>query len=509
MIPCGHSFCKVCINGFWEEEKGVYSCPQCKDTFTLRPDLRKNTMLAEMVERVQKAEIRAAPSAQRYAGPGDVACDSCTERRHKAIIKAHLVEALPKLQEKICSQHKKLFDIYCLTDQKCICSSCVLENHKGHAAVSLSAGRTEKQKKLKEERRQSQQIIQEKQKKVEELKCSVIRIKSRAQTAVEKNDIIFTEMISSMEKKRSEVTEWIRAQEKDKLSQAERLLEQLEEEITDHKRRVTELEQLSHTQDHIHFLQSFQSLCFSSGHRDSRSFTLQQPLSFCRIMNSLSDLKTRFEEFCEDQFQKVPQDEVAAAAVQKISPLEPKSREEFLKYFCYLTLDEKTSHHRFLRLSENNRVATFSWINKLCSFYAERFDSCFEVLCKESICGCSYWEVDWGNHSSVHISVSYKGRREKEWGKECGFGCNSQSWSLYCSSSSSPFFFYHNNTKTELCVPPSPRIGVYVDYSAGTLSFYHVSDTMRLIHRVSTKFTQPLYAGFGVYKGSVRLCDPK
>ncbi|MCI4393547.1 hypothetical protein PGIGA_G00158580, partial [Pangasianodon gigas] len=62
-------------------------------------------------------------------------------------------------------------------------------------------------------------------------------------------------MISFMEKKRSEVTELIRAQEKAELRRAERLLEQLEQEITDLKRRVTELEQLSHTHDHIHFLQ--------------------------------------------------------------------------------------------------------------------------------------------------------------------------------------------------------------------------------------------------------------
>ncbi|KAF5897550.1 tripartite motif-containing protein 16-like isoform X2, partial [Clarias magur] len=186
-------------------------------------------------------------------------------------------------------------------------------------------------KKLKEERRQSQQRIREKQKKVEELKWSVIRIKSRAQTAVEKNEIIFTEMISSVEKKRSEVTERIRAQEKAELSRAERLLEQLEQEVADLKRRVTEQEQLSHTQDHIHFLQNFQSLCVSSGHKDSCRFTLREPISFGRIMNSLSELKTRFEEFCEDEFHKIPRDDVAAAAVQKISASVPKSREEFLK----------------------------------------------------------------------------------------------------------------------------------------------------------------------------------
>ncbi|KAF5899551.1 tripartite motif-containing protein 16-like, partial [Clarias magur] len=109
--------------------------------------------------------------------------------------------------------------------------------------------------KLKEEQVKSQQRIQEKQKDVQELKQTVYTIKMRSQEAIEESETIFTELISLMEKKRSEVTEQIRAQEKAELSRAERLLKQLEQEIADLKRRVTELEQLSHTHDHIHFLQ--------------------------------------------------------------------------------------------------------------------------------------------------------------------------------------------------------------------------------------------------------------
>ncbi|GAA6093535.1 E3 ubiquitin/ISG15 ligase TRIM25-like [Tachysurus ichikawai] len=89
------------------------------------------------------------------------------------------------------------------------------------------------------------------------------------------------------------------------------------------------------------------------------------------------------------------------------------------------------------------------------------------------------------------------------------FGHNSQSWSLECSSSS--VFFWHNNIQTELQGPSSSRIGVYVDHSAGTLSFYSVSDTMRLLHRAHNTFTQPLYAGFTIRSTDsfVRFCDRK
>ncbi|XP_060769748.1 tripartite motif-containing protein 16-like isoform X2 [Neoarius graeffei] len=535
-ILCGHSFCKVCINGCWDQEdqKGVYSCPQCRDTFTTRPVLRRNNMLDEVVEKLKKTEVQAASPAHCYAGPGDVECDFCTGRKHKAVksclmclasfcethLKPHyevsswkkhtLIEASAKLQEKICSEHDKLIEIYCRTDQTCICYLCTMDHHKGHDTVIAAAESAEKQSELKEEQMKSQQRIQEKQKKVQELKQAVNTIKLSAQTAVEDSERIFTELISSMEKKRWEVTELIRDQEKAELSRAERLLEQLEQEIADLQRRVTELEQLSHTHDHIHFLQ-----VLASGRRSPQwnrpnfhtsSVTVHQHLSFDGMRYSLSDLKKRVEEFCEEEFNKIPPH---AAAVQIISVPEPQSREEFLKYFCYLTLDPNTVH-RHLILSEKNRAVRDNEREQRYSDHPERFDSWEQVLCKESVCGRCYWEVEWSSAAGVFISVSYKDISRKGRGKECWFGFNNQSWSLWCSSSS--LSFWHNNIETVLRVPSPSRIGVYVDHSAGTLSFYSVSDTMKLLHRVHTTFTQTLYAGFGLLwspGSTMRLCDPE
>ncbi|KAF5889371.1 tripartite motif-containing protein 16-like, partial [Clarias magur] len=185
---------------------------------------------------------------------------------------------------------------------------------------------------LKEKQMKSQQRIQEKQKKVQELKQAVNTIKLSAQTAVEDSERIFTELISSMEKKRSEVTELIRAQEKAELSRAERLLEQLEQEIADLQRRLTELEQLSHTHDHIQFLQALvsgrQSPSLIRPKFQTSSISVHQHLSFDGVRNSLSDLKKRLEDFCEEEFNKIPPH---AAAVQIFSLPETRSREKYLK----------------------------------------------------------------------------------------------------------------------------------------------------------------------------------
>jgi len=174
-----------------------------------------------------------------------------------------------------------------------------------------------------------------------------------------------------------------------------------------------------------------------------------------------------------------------------------------------LTLDLNTAHKR-LRLSERNRVITYTNTEQPYPDHLDRFDILWQVLCRESVCGRCYWEIEWsGVMFGVFISVSYKSISRKGRGNECWFGYNDQSWSLRCSSSS--YSFIHNKIETKLPVKPiiSSRIGVYVDHSAGTLSFYSVSgDTMSLIHTVQTTFTQPLYPGFYVgYTGSsVKLC---
>ncbi|MCI4386159.1 hypothetical protein PGIGA_G00059290, partial [Pangasianodon gigas] len=177
------------------------------------------------------------------------------------------------------------------------------------------------------------------------------------------------------------------------------------------------------------------------GCEDSPSFTVNQHLSFDGVRKSLSDLKKRVEKICEKEFNKIrPQ----AAAVQMILPSEPKSREDFLQHFCYLTLDPNTAYRKLV-LSEKNRAMTCSGADQRYSDHPERFDYWTQVLCKESVSGRCYWEVEWSGFG-VDISVSYKEISRKGKGNECMFGRNSQSWSLWCSSSS--VCFRHNNIET-------------------------------------------------------------
>ncbi|XP_050960517.1 tripartite motif-containing protein 16 [Labeo rohita] len=518
-IPCGHSYCKSCITDCWDQEDQmrVYSCPQCRQTFSPRPALARNTILAEVVEKLKKTKL----PADCYAGAGDVQCDVCTGTKYKAVKsclvclnsycqnhleqheswfkgkKHNLTDATGRLQEMICQKHEKILEVFCRTDQKCICVLCTMDEHKNHDTVSAAAQRTEKQKQLKETQKTFQQRIQQREKDLQQLREAVESHKCSAQTAVEDSERIFTELIRSIERSRSELIRLIRDQEKRAVRRAQGRLERLEQEINDLRRRDAELEQLSHTQDHIQFLQSFQSLSAPPESTDGNEKPISSLVSFDGLRESVHQLRDKLEDFCKEELKKIS-DRVT------FTNIVPRTRNDFLQYSHQFTLDLNTVN-KLLRLSERNRVITFTDTDQSYPDHPDRFDHYYQVLCRESVCGRCYWELQWSGR--VRISVSYKNISRKGWGYECLFGYNNQSWSLRCSSSS--YSFRHNNIETVLAVKPiSSRIGVYVDESAGTLSFYSIyRNTMSLIHTVQTTFTQPLYPGFAFSVGSsVKLC---
>ncbi|KAJ8278199.1 hypothetical protein GJAV_G00084990 [Gymnothorax javanicus] len=356
------------------------------------------------------------------------------------------------------------------------------------------------QKQLGATQTKCQQRIQEREKELQDLRQAVQSLKLSAQAAVEDSERIFTELIRSIERRRSEVKELIRDQGKAEVSRAEGLLERLEQEIAELRRRDAELEQLSHTEDHIHFLQSCQSLCAPPGPGDLPSITVSPHNTFEAVRKSVSELKERLEDVFKAELIKV------SGKVGEVNVLiqELKTRKDFLQHSCQLTLDPNTAHQK-LRLSEGNRKVTR--MEKIQSYpdHPERFDSKCQVLCREGLSGRCYWEAEWSG-KGVNIAVSYKDISRKGRGDDSRLGFNNKSWRLSCSPFS--YSFLHNNEETEIPVPPSSRIGVYLDHRAGTLSFYSVSDAMTLLHRVQTTFTQPLYPGFGVWTGSsVKLCD--
>ncbi|XP_005476541.1 E3 ubiquitin/ISG15 ligase TRIM25 [Oreochromis niloticus] len=538
-IPCGHSYCLECIEDYWNgaKQKGQWSCPQCRQVFNPRPLLSRNTVLGELVEKLQKTGFQA--ETQQSTKPEEVKCTSCTVRKNKAVksclvcvgsycashLKVHeerfrgkghkLIPPSDQLKEKLCPQHDKLLRLYCHNDQHCVCSQCVKESHKGHETVSVVDERAKQQKKLQETSLKSVQKLKETEK---ELRYIIRYIKHSTEAALEESERIFSKLIRSIEKQNSEVKELIRVQGKAAVNQAEEELEKIQKEMAELKRTGAELEKLSHTEDHIHFLQKCKSLHFPTKSVEMPSTDALHYLMYKTTRGALVNLKDNLDETLQKEFSKISEKVTLLKESSKNNSektkvkdadipynSEPKMRADFLQYYNDLILDPNTANS-YLCFSDGRRAVTTRADPQPYADHPDRFTSWAQVLCKAGMAGRCYWEIEWTGNGGVSVGVCYKNMSRAGGGSECKLGHNSKSWSLDCSPTACSF--QHNKESMTISTQCASRIGVYLDFRGGTLSFFSVSDAMVLLHKEKTTFTQPLYPGFWVGLGStLKLCS--
>ncbi|KAM6970486.1 tripartite motif-containing protein 16 [Aplochiton taeniatus] len=525
-IPCGDTYCIECITIYWDQcdHSGVYSCPQCRATFTPRPVLRRNLPSVSQ-EHSQRPELTPFPYLKR-----DSLCDFCVGRRSKAVksclmclayycethVKPHyesatfkrhkLVDETGHLDRKICPQHEKGLELFCRSDQMCICVLCTVREHRGHNIISAEEERTEKQKVLVVTQSQVQHIIQERMKELQELRHNIDVLKSNAQRALTDSDKMFHEMLQAVERWRAEISQLIKANMQASMSQAEGYVERLEQEILEVQQRDAELRQILDTEDNIHFLQNFPSLCVPPEPMVPKVLINPQ-FSFGEMAKTATDMKEHLDEVCKKELSQISK-KVSETPVYILLPRngdkrlkgradipEPRTRADFFKYAAKMTFDPNTAYKELVLSEGNQRVSR----KKTTQFYPdhpERFDGFSQVLCREPLSGSRfYWEAEWSGEFS--IGVAYKSISRKGKNSHSLLGYNDKSWSLLCSDSG--YSAWHNKIDKDLLdAPRATRIGVYLDHAASTVAFYSVSNTMDLIYKFQAQFSEPLYAGFGV-----------
>ncbi|XP_020490824.2 E3 ubiquitin/ISG15 ligase TRIM25 [Labrus bergylta] len=540
-IPCGHSYCLDCIEDYWNraKQKGQYSCPQCRQEFSPRPLLSRNTVLGEVVEKLQHSGFQVPP--QNVSKAEEVKCGECTVRKTKAVKsclvclesycgahlrvhedrfhgKAHmLIPASDQLREKLCPQHDKVLRLYCRTDQQCVCSQCLKGRHKGHDAVTIVDERAAQQKNLQESSLKSLQKMKDAEK---EIRYVVRYIKHSTEAVVEESERIFSKLIRSIEKQSGEVKEQIRGQQRAAVSQAEELLEKIQRETVELRRSDAELEKLCRTEDHLHFLQKCKSLHFPVKSVEMPDTDALQYLMYKTMRGALADLKDSLDETLEKDFDRISEkvmslketsnqitsEKAKAKNTDHSYNSEPKTRADFLQYYNEVTLDPTTANP-YLSFFNGHRGVTTRLEPQTYPDNPQRFTSWAQVLCKAGMAGRCYWEVEWAGNGGVSIGVCYKNMNRSGGGSDCKLGHNSKSWSLDCSPSSCSFQ-HKKESVTITDTKCSSRIGLFLDFRAGTLAVYNVSDTMVLLHKVKATFTQPVYPGFWVGLGStLQLCS--
>ncbi|XP_044044111.1 E3 ubiquitin/ISG15 ligase TRIM25 isoform X2 [Siniperca chuatsi] len=345
-IPCGHSYCMGCIKDYWskDEPKGVYSCPQCRQTFCPKPSLSRNTMLAEAVEQLRKGALKAdvresmrstrgvASSSSRSKGKlssSAVLCDMCKEEQRAAVksclscmssyceshlkphktkkaLKQHeLIAPTGNLAEKICTQHKYLQEFFCRQCKVFVCWLCTSNQHKGHESVSTKVERLEKQKVLSEMHAENQQRLKDREQELKDMKKMMEVMKRSSDRVHEDTEQALSELQRSVERLQELLEQVLDQASQEKMGQAQEVADSLEAEIKELKRRDTEMKDLACCEDNIHYLQTYESMCSPLESGALPTVVVNPEASFDPVRDSILDIRERVEDLCNEELGKI------------------------------------------------------------------------------------------------------------------------------------------------------------------------------------------------------------
>uniref|UniRef100_A0A665VIV7 Si:dkey-46i9.6 n=1 Tax=Echeneis naucrates TaxID=173247 RepID=A0A665VIV7_ECHNA len=489
-IPCGHNFCQSCILGYWKTSP-LYQCPMCKKSFHKRPDISVNTVLREIAEQFKEIRVRGLEGKE-------VLCDVCLgEGRPKAVksclvclttfceehLKAHaarftkhkLMEPVANMEDRMCPKHERLLELFCKKDQTCVCVLCTETDHRAHYTVPVEREWMDKKAQLKKTEIDVQQMIQDRVKKVEEMKHS-LQLNKVSPKEKDESVQVFTELVRSIQRTQAELLLAIEEKQRQMERWAEGLIAELEKEILELKRRNTDLENVART-DHIHFLKSFPALSVPPYVKDWTGTSVPTEMCVGMIRRSVSKLEATLNEM-----------------IDKLA--ESGSNSLLLVFVCAVdvTLDPDTANP-WLQLSQDRHQVRHLGAWQDLPDHPDRFDTVVIVLGRDGFTsGRHYWEVQVGDKDDWYLgvaraSVNRKGR--------IAVSTTQGYWALamkkgqgYRVSTSPPLL---------LLLDPKPkRVGVYVDYEEGQVSFYDVRARTH-IYTLKDKFTEKILPFFYLY----------
>ncbi|XP_062291666.1 E3 ubiquitin-protein ligase TRIM21-like [Scomber scombrus] len=496
--PCGHNFCKNCINEHWNSND-QYLCPMCKEVFYTRPKLHINTFISEMVSQFrQEAQQKASSSSseQQAAKPGEVPCDVCTGTKLKALktclvcltsycethlephltasrLKRHqLMDPVENLEDRMCMKHDKPLELFCKTDQTCVCTLCSVLDHKTHEFVPLKEEYEGKKAELGKTETEIQRMVQKRRLKIQEIKHSVDLSKEAADREKAKSVQVFTALNESVERSLNELIETIEEKQRTTEKQAVDFIKELEQEISELKKRSSEVEKLSHSEDHLHLLQNFPSLKAAPPTKDWTEVSVR-PSYEGSVVRAVAQL----EETLSKQMKKLFE-----AELKRVQ-----------QYAVDVTLDPDTAYPKLILSKDGKQVNYGDVKKKNLPDNPKRFTRYCNVLGKQSLSsGRFYFEVQVKEKTGwdlgvVRESINRKGHIILS--PQYGF------WTICLRNRNE--YRAHNEPPVRLTLKSQPqKVGVFVDYEEGLVSFYDVDAAALIYSFTGCSFIEKLYPLF-------------
>ncbi|XP_036451942.1 E3 ubiquitin-protein ligase TRIM39 isoform X1 [Colossoma macropomum] len=532
--PCGHSFCMTCIGCYWQGVK-VCQCPLCKENFKKKPELHINRTLREITEqfkqmkgdagacggleweRVQGKRIEERPLKQRQLS-GDLFLvmkrkllkpfpskgsqnDSHTvviEGTNSDIIQPQelttrvsrrrytLSGAASAMKVPQCPKHHRKLDLFCKSDGECICSECGDTDHQSHQIISAEKEWLNNKTQIDITETKIQEMIEQRLRKVEEIKFSLAEIKMAAER--EKQDCmrVIGALLSSIEHSQAELLEVIEMRRRSVEHQAEGMLRELDLEVTELRMRSAALAKLAQTDCCISGLRSYSDNNTHLPDKDWTGVSVNCNFETKSMYNSVCQLL----EHSREELQKLP--EIYLSPLTDQSPLKAHPKVKTIQeYAVDVILDPSTAHSRLI-LSEDRKKVWCGEKHQHVPNNPERFNRVVCVLGQEGFTsGQHYWEVEVGGKTDWDLGVASHSVNRK--GK-ITFSPSNGFWLLCLRDRTNYTFRTEPSTTLTLNLKPQ-KIGVFVDYDKGQVSFYNAEAKM-LIYTFMDTFSEAIYPFF-------------
>ncbi|XP_072526158.1 E3 ubiquitin-protein ligase TRIM39 [Salminus brasiliensis] len=515
--PCGHSFCLACITSYWDGRGKACICPLCKESFRKRPDLHINRTLKEITEQFKRMadssestaiNPQAPSSTDQRPGvplrPGELPGSLLTEmksRFQRTSSSGNLLASPPpydSCQRRFstsgfsvggstgspCPRHGLSLDLFCKNDQMCVCAMCIEGEHYGHSAIPAKREMNIKKSQLGIMEGELQGLITAREKKIEEIQISLADIQANAQQEAEVTVSMFRVLLNSMERCQAELLEVVQMGRMAAELRSQALIRDLQEEIAELKKRSSTLTQLTQSTDQISFFKTYSSLCSPPPMKTWTEVTLTpEPTAGAVLRNA-----TQMVENLQEELKRLPQ--ICLRSADSSPNRQPKAW-KVEEYALDVTLDRNTAHPRLI-ISEDSKQVFCSDRYHTVADTPERFDRVVCVLGHQGFnSGRHYWEVLVGEKTDWDLGIARRSINRK--GKISVSPANGY-WFLSLRDNNE--YAFRTDPSTPISLNPKPqKIGIYVDYEQGQLSFYSV-DAKAIIFTYVDSFTDTLHPFF-------------
>ncbi|XP_072525720.1 E3 ubiquitin-protein ligase TRIM39-like [Salminus brasiliensis] len=464
--PCGHTFCKPCLERHMTLSD--LTCPLCKKYLLVTPS--ENIILKALLEEYEKAQ---KPCPEDFmATLGEVACDLCPENRksravksclmcllsycdlhlkrhqNKLRLKGHkLVAPVEKLDDWACLTHGRPLELYWGKEDKCICSLCV---DQAMEVVSVETERGRREVELGSVIKDMEQRIQHREEKEKELEHSAQNCLALIKREEEEVKEVFDAVRKAVAKAEEEALSPLKDKRRSVEREVEKFKQELQGEIARFSKTISDLKKITQEEDNIVFLQGYPPVPAPDNGKDWTDVAVDTDLTFGTMRNTQTTMMADIE-----------------TELEKLSSIEIERIEKFA---VDVTLDPDTANPQLI-VSEDTREVRTSEDQMEVPDHPDRFDLFGSVLGRNRLTdGKAFWVVDVGDKQGWDIGLAREEANRKG------------AVSLKPSQGYWVIVLYDGDKYAALEDPPTllsltdkpQKVGVFVDYLEGLVSFYDV-----------------------------------